>query len=147
MEKEVIGYLGELLHLQDASGHIVTGGTEANIMAMAVAKYLFLENHEGTPEILLPRTAHFSFKVFSKRTLHINGSRVSLVRKIYQRKKCHHNICLVRVGDSTRKLRRDTPLDVAGRNNILRLLYVYLQYIVVYLKNVGNAKEILSKFR
>lgn len=62
MEKEVIGYLGELLHLPDASGHIVTGGTEANIMAMAVAKYLFLENHEGTPEIILPRTAHFSFK-------------------------------------------------------------------------------------
>ena len=62
MEKEVIGCLGELLHLPDASGHIVTGGTEANIMAMAVAKYLFLENHEGTPEILLPRTAHFSFK-------------------------------------------------------------------------------------
>ena len=62
MESEVISLLGELLHLQSASGHIVTGGTEANIMAMTVAKYLFEEEHEGVPEIILPRSAHFSFK-------------------------------------------------------------------------------------
>lgn len=62
MESEVIEMLGQLLHLDKASGHIVTGGTEANIMAMAVAKYLFLEKHEGTPEIILPVSAHFSFK-------------------------------------------------------------------------------------
>lgn len=62
MESEVIEMLGQLLHLDNASGHIVTGGTEANIMAMTVAKYLFLEKHEGTPEIILPVSAHFSFK-------------------------------------------------------------------------------------
>ena len=62
MEREVIGVLGELLHLFNPSGHIVTGGTEANLMAMAVAKKLFLENHEGVPEVILPESAHFSFK-------------------------------------------------------------------------------------
>jgi len=62
MESEVIEMLGHLLHLENASGHLVTGGTEANIMAMAVAKYLFQEKHEGVPEIILPESAHFSFK-------------------------------------------------------------------------------------
>lgn len=62
MEEEVISSLGELLHLHDASGHIVTGGTEANIMAMCVAKYLFESDSNGIPEVILPRSAHFSFK-------------------------------------------------------------------------------------
>ncbi len=62
MESEVIEMLGQLLHLENPSGHLVTGGTEANIMAMTVAKYLFQEKHEGIPEIILPVSAHFSFK-------------------------------------------------------------------------------------
>ncbi len=62
MESEVIEMLGHLLHLDNAVGHMVTGGTEANIMAMTVAKYLFQEKHDGIPEIILPRSAHFSFK-------------------------------------------------------------------------------------
>lgn len=62
MESEVIEMLGHLLHLDNAAGHMVTGGTEANIMAMTVAKYLFQEKHDGIPEIILPRSAHFSFK-------------------------------------------------------------------------------------
>lgn len=62
MEQEVIKSLGELLHLPNASGHIVTGGTEANLMAMTVAKYIFESKHTGTPEIILPKSAHFSFK-------------------------------------------------------------------------------------
>lgn len=62
MESEVIEMLGHMLHLENPAGHIVTGGTEANIMAMTVAKYLFNEKHDGTPEIILPKSAHFSFK-------------------------------------------------------------------------------------
>lgn len=62
MEQKVIDSLGELLHLDNPCGHIVTGGTEANIMAMCTAKYLYEENHTGTPELIIPKTAHFSFK-------------------------------------------------------------------------------------
>ena len=63
IEKDVINSLGNLLHLDNAAGHIVSGGTEANLMAMVVAKYLFEEkNHESTPELILPESAHFSFK-------------------------------------------------------------------------------------
>ena len=62
MEQEVINSLGNLLHLKNPCGHIVTGGTEANIMAMCVAKYLYEEENKGTPELILPKSAHFSFK-------------------------------------------------------------------------------------
>lgn len=62
MESDVINSLGRLLHLDNPYGHIVTGGTEANIMAMTVAKYLFEEEHTGVPELILPKSAHFSFK-------------------------------------------------------------------------------------
>ena len=63
LEGEVINMIGNLLHLNDACGHIVTGGTEANITAMCAAKYIFEEKHPGVkPEIILPKSAHFSFK-------------------------------------------------------------------------------------
>ncbi len=63
MEQEVIKSLGELLHLPNAYGHIVTGGTEANIMAISAAKYIFnSKKSDAVPEIILPVSAHFSFK-------------------------------------------------------------------------------------
>lgn len=62
METEVIDSLGKLLHCNHSAGHIVTGGTEANLMAMSVAKYIFKEKSDEIPEVILPKTAHFSFK-------------------------------------------------------------------------------------
>ncbi len=59
LEIEVIKMLGGLLGRPRATGHIVTGGTEANIMAMRAARNL---NPTGKPEIIAPRSAHFSFK-------------------------------------------------------------------------------------
>ncbi len=59
MEVEVIAMLGNLLGKTDVHGHIITGGTEANIMAMRAAR-----NSSGikNPEIIVPKSAHFSFK-------------------------------------------------------------------------------------
>lgn len=59
MEKEVIQMLGELLGKKDICGHIITGGTEANIMAMRAARN---SSNVGNPEIIVPKSAHFSFK-------------------------------------------------------------------------------------
>ena len=63
IEDKTIQIIGELLNLDKAYGNIVTGGTEANIMAIRAArnharKYKNIENGE----IILPRSAHFSFK-------------------------------------------------------------------------------------
>jgi tyrosine decarboxylase/aspartate 1-decarboxylase len=64
MEDEVIGMLGDLLGKKDIHGHVITGGTEANIMAMRAARNSSrLINQElKDPEIIVPKSAHFSFK-------------------------------------------------------------------------------------
>jgi len=59
MEKEVIAMLGKLLGKKDICGHIITGGTEANIMAMRAARN---SSDVDNPEIIVPKSAHFSFK-------------------------------------------------------------------------------------
>ena len=63
IENKVIKSIGELLSIDEPYGNIVTGGTEANIMAMRAArnharKYKGI--HDG--EIIVPASAHFSFK-------------------------------------------------------------------------------------
>lgn len=59
LEDEVISILGDMLGKADVYGHIITGGTEANLMAMRAARNL----HEiKDAEIIVPKSAHFSFK-------------------------------------------------------------------------------------
>ncbi len=58
LENEVIGWLGELLKNPNAYGYVTTGGTEANIYALWVAK----ENHPDKHEIVAPRSAHYSIE-------------------------------------------------------------------------------------
>ena len=58
LEDEVITILGDMLGKSDVHGHIITGGTEANIMAMRAARNLRMLRME----IIVPKSAHFSFK-------------------------------------------------------------------------------------
>ncbi len=62
-EDKTIQIIGKLLNLDKAYGNIVTGGTEANIMAIRAARN-HARNYKGIKdgEIILPRSAHFSFK-------------------------------------------------------------------------------------
>ncbi len=58
LEAEAIRSLGELLSLPEAHGYVVTGGTEANILALWAAR----ENARGKGrEVLASEAAHFSF--------------------------------------------------------------------------------------
>ena len=63
IEDEVIKSIGELLSLDNAYGNIVTGGTEANIMAIRAARN-HARKYKGIVdgEIIIPDSAHFSFK-------------------------------------------------------------------------------------
>lgn len=58
IEKEAIKMLGTLLSNPEASGHIVTGGTEANLLALWTAKKL---SGRTDCEIIVPASAHCSF--------------------------------------------------------------------------------------
>ena len=63
IENEVIKSIGELLSISEPYGNIVTGGTEANIMAMRAARN-HARKYKGIKEgeIIIPDSAHFSFK-------------------------------------------------------------------------------------
>lgn len=63
IENEVIKSIGEMLSLDVAYGNIVTGGTEANIMAIRAARN-HARKYKGIVdgEIIIPESAHFSFK-------------------------------------------------------------------------------------
>ncbi len=58
VEMEAVEMLSNLLGLEKGYGHIVSGGTEANILAVRAFRNLAgVEN----PELILPESAHFSF--------------------------------------------------------------------------------------
>ncbi|MFP4365435.1 MAG: aminotransferase class V-fold PLP-dependent enzyme, partial [Spirochaetia bacterium] len=57
IESECISMLSSLLSGNCAEGSLVTGGTEANILAMWTMKELFPQKNK----VILPETAHFSF--------------------------------------------------------------------------------------
>ena len=58
IEKEVIHELALLLHDENAAGFVVSGGTEANLMALLAARNMANVNQ---PEVVLPKSVHFSF--------------------------------------------------------------------------------------
>jgi tyrosine decarboxylase/aspartate 1-decarboxylase len=57
LEKEIIDAMSSMLQGRNLSGSIVSGGTEANITALWVAR-----NITGKRKVLFPRSAHFSFQ-------------------------------------------------------------------------------------
>ena len=63
LEEEVIKSIGNLLSLDKSYGNIVTGGTEANLMAIRAARN-HARKYKGIVdgEIIIPDSAHFSFK-------------------------------------------------------------------------------------
>jgi tyrosine decarboxylase/aspartate 1-decarboxylase len=58
LEKETIQMLGSMLSNPEATGHIVTGGTEANILALWAARKTAKKKNG---EVILPVSAHCSF--------------------------------------------------------------------------------------
>jgi tyrosine decarboxylase/aspartate 1-decarboxylase len=58
LEKEVIGKLAALLNGKNSVGFIVSGGTEANLLALLAARNM---TNVSNPEVVLPASAHFSF--------------------------------------------------------------------------------------
>jgi tyrosine decarboxylase / aspartate 1-decarboxylase len=60
LEHETITMLSALLSLKTGAGYVVTGGTEANILAIWTARNR-ASSRSGAKEIIVPESAHFSF--------------------------------------------------------------------------------------
>jgi tyrosine decarboxylase/aspartate 1-decarboxylase len=60
LEKLLIERLGTLFHCSEAGGYATSGGTESNIQALRLAKAL--KKEVVYPNIVVPESAHFSFK-------------------------------------------------------------------------------------
>ena len=63
LEDKVLQMIGSFLSIENPVGHMVTGGTEANIMAIRAARNIARDN-KGIKkgEFIVPKSAHFSFK-------------------------------------------------------------------------------------
>lgn len=59
LEKEAVNMLSELLNGAGTAGFLVSGGTEANLLAMLAARNTA---RVESPEVVLPESAHFSFE-------------------------------------------------------------------------------------
>ncbi|RKD95406.1 tyrosine decarboxylase MfnA [Halopiger aswanensis] len=59
LEDEAIAVLGEIAGLDDPSGYIASGGTEANIQAVRIARE---RADAARPNVVMPESAHFSFR-------------------------------------------------------------------------------------
>ncbi|WP_435195838.1 tyrosine decarboxylase MfnA [Natronomonas sp. EA1] len=59
LEREAVAILGEIAGLPDAAGYIASGGTEANIQAVRIARN---RASTKTPNFVAPASAHFSFQ-------------------------------------------------------------------------------------
>lgn len=58
IEREVVAQLGEMVSLPEPAGYVTSGGSEANIQALRIAR-----NRADTdePNVVAPASAHFSF--------------------------------------------------------------------------------------
>jgi tyrosine decarboxylase/aspartate 1-decarboxylase len=79
LEKSVVNMMGELLHApkKTASGYVLNGGSEANILALWIAreKYKSKKRNTKEPEVIAPISSHYSITV----ACHMLGLRLKLV--------------------------------------------------------------------
>ncbi|NJO92466.1 MAG: aminotransferase class V-fold PLP-dependent enzyme [Chloroflexia bacterium] len=68
IEEKTIKMLGSLVGNPDCYGTIISGGTEANLLALYVARELFYKRKSKNivPEIIAPKSAHFSIEKVCK---------------------------------------------------------------------------------
>ncbi len=59
LEQEAVAQLGEIAGLREPAGYIASGGTEANIQAVRIARN---RSSAERPNVVIPESAHFSFQ-------------------------------------------------------------------------------------
>jgi tyrosine decarboxylase/aspartate 1-decarboxylase len=59
LERRAVETLGSITGLEDPAGYVTSGGTEANVQALRIARN---RSESRTPNVVVPTNAHFSFR-------------------------------------------------------------------------------------
>ncbi|WP_295723314.1 tyrosine decarboxylase MfnA [uncultured Methanobrevibacter sp.] len=147
IEDHAIKLIGSLLSIDNPYGHIVTGGTEANLMAMRAARnYARKYKNINNSEIIIPKSAHFSFK----KAADIFGLKIveADMREDYkidvsslESKITKNTVAIVAIAGTTELGLVDSIdkiSEIAKRNNIyLHVDAAFGGFIIPFLKDAG----------
>jgi tyrosine decarboxylase/aspartate 1-decarboxylase len=141
LEKESIRMLGAMLHNSDAYGNIVTGGTEANFLALWAYREL-----SGKHTIIVPETAHFSlYKSANILNLTIKTVRVDKQRRmnIAETEKAidDDTFCIVGIAGTT-ELGVIDPISELSELCIKHKIYLHIDaafggFVIPFMKDMG----------
>lgn len=140
LEFEVIKMLGSLLHGSQICGHILNGGTEANITALWIAKKI-----TGKKEIIMPKSAHFSFlkacDLMSFKPVVVNLDENYRMDIDDAKRKFSDNTCAVVGIAGTTELGVIDPLqelsDICKENYYLHVDAAFGGFVIPFLKELG----------
>ena len=62
LEDRAVSLLGEVAGLANPAGYVASGGTEANIQAVRIARERARDHGIDTPNVVMPASGHFSFR-------------------------------------------------------------------------------------
>ena len=141
IEKEVIKMIGSFLNNRNCNGSIVTGGTEANLIALWAFREL-----SGKTRIILPETSHFSlFKIANILKLNVDIARVDSNRKLIPQeiKKLikDDTFCIVAMAGSTGLGVIDPIREISeiclDKNIFLHIDAAFGGFVIPFLKKLG----------
>lgn len=147
IEDEVLKMIGSMLSIENPAGHMVTGGTEANIMAIRAARNIARDNKGLTDgELIVPKSAHFSFKKAAD-MLNLNLIRVDLDEnyrinpKLVEESISENTVAIVGIAGTT-ELGMIDPIeelsDIALQNDIhLHVDAAFGGFSIPFLKDIG----------
>jgi len=143
LEQETIRMLGSLLSNPKAFGHIVSGGTEANIIALWAARNLAKKEHG---EVIVPVSAHHSFDkasdLLNLKLIKVKlNSRFQMDVKAAEKAITSKTVAIVGVAGST-GLGVVDPIrelsEIASANNIyLHVDAAFGGFVLPFLKELG----------
>jgi tyrosine decarboxylase/aspartate 1-decarboxylase len=148
LEKEVIKKLAALLNGTGSVGFLVSGGTEANLLALLAARNMA---NVSNPEVVLPESAHFSFtKICNLLKLKAVHARLDSYYKVDPSsvKKCISKNTVAVVGTAgTAELGAIDPIDELSEIALEHGIYLHVDaafggLVIPFLKEIGcNAAD------
>ncbi len=145
LEKEVIQKLAALLNSPSSVGFLVSGGTEANLLALLAARNMANVSH---PEVVLPESAHFSFSkicdLMELKAVHASLDSAYRVDPSSVEKCITKNTVAVVGTAGTAELGAVDPIDKLSEIALDRGVYLHVDaafggLIIPFLRDIGYA--------